>query len=544
MKIPGFTIQRELGHGGMATVYLAMQDSLQRPVALKIMSPVLCTDPHYVERFLQEGRIVAHLAHPYIVTIYDVGVVGSQPYMAMEYIEGGTLQQRIERGLTLSELFPIIRNVAHALAYAHARHVIHRDVKPGNIMFHADGKALLGDFGIAKAVGHADRTANLRTGAVALGTPYYMSPEQVLRRPVDARADQYGLGVVLYECLTGRVPFRATDPFSVSLKHLTDPVPRLTGEAALFQPMLDRLMAKEPQDRYPDDRTLLEDLSALTSEYQTRYGSGEAKSIALEPAPDAVAESTAEKVTTAALTVPLFMHEPGESRKTRWRWPLIGLLATAVFGGSLLYQWGGTDRGLNLSSLIDETRHAEVEQVAYDPGVDTTGPRLMITRMPDDYDALQADQPLITLHPELAVALPMPELIDNRAEIRALLEEAEQHLVNDRLMIPADENAYEVYRRILALEPAHPQALAGLQAIAERYVTLAESARGRGRIEHAQQLVERGLRVQPEHVRLNALRQQLQRRNVMDRRSRAVDPCVQDRSSRACWCQTFSLFCD
>jgi serine/threonine-protein kinase PpkA len=206
MHIPGYQIERELGQGGMAIVYLALQESLHRHVALKVIKPVLTTDEEFAQRFLREGRIIAQLSDPHIVTVYDIASYEGTYYLSMEYLPGDTLQQRIREGLPLKDALAVARAIAGALHYAHHRGIIHRDIKPQNILFRENGSPVLTDFGIAKTLGSS--TIMTRTG-LSIGTPRYMSPEQIRGQDVDARADLYSFGVLFYEMLTGNVPYNA-----------------------------------------------------------------------------------------------------------------------------------------------------------------------------------------------------------------------------------------------------------------------------------------------------------------------------------------------
>jgi serine/threonine-protein kinase PpkA len=250
IQVPGYTIVKKLGSGAMAVVYLAIQDTLERQVALKIMASSLQADETFQKRFLKEGKIIAQLNHPNIVTIYDIGIVGSNNYMAMEYVDGGiTLEAKImpRQGMPPEQAIDVLEHVASALGYAHKRNFVHRDVKPANILFREDGMAVLSDFGIAKALGEG--TAMTREGW-AVGTPSYMSPEQALGKPIDRRCDIYCLGVVLFEMLTGERPYQANDSFAVALKHVNDPIPVLPGYLENFQPLIDQMMAKQPDERF------------------------------------------------------------------------------------------------------------------------------------------------------------------------------------------------------------------------------------------------------------------------------------------------------
>jgi len=258
--IPGYDIHGEIGEGAMASVYLATQRSLERKVALKVMAAALAADPQFCERFLREGKTLARLSHPHTVTIHDIGNVGELYYMAMEYLPNGTLKERIAAGMTPEQGVTLIRQIASALGYAHAQGLVHRDVKPANILFRADGTAVLSDFGIAKSLD--DRTQFTQAG-FAVGTPSYMSPEQARGQEIDGRADLYALGVVLYEILVGKLPYSGTDALSTALAHLTEPLPELPVHHGRYQNVLRKLLAKDPAERFADAAALLLALDQL-----------------------------------------------------------------------------------------------------------------------------------------------------------------------------------------------------------------------------------------------------------------------------------------
>lgn len=248
-EIPDYQILRELGRGGMSRVYLALQLTLQREVALKVMSGHLDDQGIMRKRFIYEARTLARLSHRNIVSVIDIRDTDTATYMSMEHLSGGTLTERAAQGLSVAEVVSIIAQTASALQYAHDHGIVHRDMKPENILFRANGTPVLTDFGIAKErdAKHASMT---QTG-MFIGTPNYMSPEQIQGKELDGRADQYGLGVVLYELLCGRKPFVADSATAVLLMHVTDKPPPLPGEFADFQPIIDRMLAKNPAERYP-----------------------------------------------------------------------------------------------------------------------------------------------------------------------------------------------------------------------------------------------------------------------------------------------------
>ena len=252
-----YQIVTEIGRGGMAVVYKARQPSLGRYVALKVLPATFGHDQEFVARFLREARSVARLNHPNIVHIYDTGVASGQYYIAMEYLEGGSLQERLAAGpLDEAEALRIVTEVSRALDYAHGQGVIHRDIKPSNILFSADplrardATAKVADFGIARA---ADGLHLTRTGII-LGTPEYMAPEQAEGQPVDHRADLYALGLLLYQMLTGRSAFRRSTPHATlhAVIYEVPPPPRQIrpGLPVASEQVILKALAKRPQDRY------------------------------------------------------------------------------------------------------------------------------------------------------------------------------------------------------------------------------------------------------------------------------------------------------
>lgn len=246
--IPGYRFESKLGEGGMAVVYRGVQEKLKRTVAIKILDPRLLKDPSFAKRFVLEAETAASLSHPNIVTIHDVGHENGYYFMVMEYLPGGSLKERIHSApLQEVEVMDILLQMASALAHAHARGLLHRDIKPDNIMFRSDGTAVLVDFGIARA---ADSSSRLTESGVSIGTPLYMSPEQARGLELDSRSDLYSLGIVFFEMLTGQVPYQASDSIAIAVKHIQEPVPTLNGDLEKFQPLLNRLMCKEPGGRF------------------------------------------------------------------------------------------------------------------------------------------------------------------------------------------------------------------------------------------------------------------------------------------------------
>ena len=261
MVIPGYKIIREIGRGGMATVYLAIQESLERSVVLKILDSVNVTKSEdLVERFLAEGRIIASLNHPNIITIYDIGVTNNNSlFISMEYVNGGDLKQRLELSITPVQTLDYILQIASALNEAHKHGIVHRDVKPANILF-KDNTPILTDFGIAKQV---DVDADLTSTGIFLGSPNYVSPEQADGLKLDGRADIYSLGCIFYEMLTGNKPYQSESVIGIVIQHQQAPIPVLPADLQEYQTLLNRMMAKKREHRFPDAESLISDIKKL-----------------------------------------------------------------------------------------------------------------------------------------------------------------------------------------------------------------------------------------------------------------------------------------
>ena len=252
MNIGRYEVVQELGQGGMAIVYLARDPYIKRQVAVKVLPRQFTFDPQFRTRFQREAEVIATLEHASIVPVYDFGEDESQPFIVMRYMSGGTLGDRLVQGpLPLAEITTLFERIGSAVDHAHHSGIIHRDIKPGNILFDAQGASCLSDFGIAKIV---ESTAAF-TGTGIIGTPAYMSPEQAQgEKSLDGRCDVYSLGVVLFQALSGQLPFKADTPMGVAIAHITEPVPSLLSVRpdlpAGFESVIHKALEKDPANRY------------------------------------------------------------------------------------------------------------------------------------------------------------------------------------------------------------------------------------------------------------------------------------------------------
>lgn len=356
MEIPGYKIIDTLGQGGMATVYLAIQQSFDREVALKVMSPVLLqSDPSFGERFIREARIVSRLVHPNIVTVFDVGVADGHHFLSMEYVPGEDLKEKRLK-LSMVERIKVVKDIALALDFAGKKGYVHRDVKPENIMIHEeDGRALLMDFGIARVV---DNASNMTQTGTAIGTPHYMSPEQARGHAVDTRSDIYSLGVILFFLLSGYVPFTSDSAVSIGIMHVSEPIPLLANHIGVFQPIIDKVLAKNPQDRYQNGREFITALNAISdtrlqaiddvaAELKLAYESGCDNNCETVVGAVAAADNSLSSNSEAAVGLPEEPSAPSESfsgvfervsgatseelpKRSSWRWSVLLLSVIAM----------------------------------------------------------------------------------------------------------------------------------------------------------------------------------------------------------------------
>jgi serine/threonine-protein kinase len=312
-----YRLEAKLGSGGMSTVYLASDDTLDRPVAVKVMHREMSEQEDQLQRFRQEARAVAKLTHPNVVSVIDAGEDGGYPYIVFEYVKGETLKQRIGRvgALDTQEAIAYAIEVARGLGVAHARNMVHRDIKPQNVLIDEEGRAKLTDFGISRQLEQDGVTA---TGRV-LGTTDYVAPEQAMGKAVDPRSDIYSLGVVLYEMLVGQVPFHADSQVGVAMKHVNEELPdvqrRRPEASAAVALVVERATAKDPAERYQTIGEMIDDLETALEVEAARAGSttGEATSVL-----DAVPPPQ-RKLSSGA----------------RWSWAAIAILLV-VGGGALL----------------------------------------------------------------------------------------------------------------------------------------------------------------------------------------------------------------
>jgi len=470
IRIPGYRILRPIGEGGMASVFLAVQESLDREVALKVMAPALAANAEFTDRFLKEGRITAKLSHPNLVTVFDIGSHGTVYYLAAEFIPGGTLRERIHAGLSVAEALDVACDVARGLDFAHQKGFVHRDVKPGNILFKADGTAVLADFGIAKAM---DSSGGATMAGASIGTPDYMSPEQARAEQVDGRSDLYALGAVVYEMLLGHTPYQASDPFTVALMHVTQPVPVLPPEYAWLQPLIDTLMAKLPANRPASGEAFIQSLEQLLA------ASPQAASISQARAARKRSKGTNRLADPSTQRTSAVTNE-----RPAWLFPAVGAMLAAVLGLGAWFAWR------------PDVRPTVV------PGPSTSMP-IEMTVTPSDPPTIKVPKP---------VDDPSNEVSSMLMQADAYKDHGTTKEPGRSLTFPPGENAVDLYKRVLEVEPDNAAAKKGLGEVAAFYLKSARALCDREIWSQCRNIAADGLKAEADNTELQALQVQAEKR--------------------------------
>ncbi|MFI2812860.1 protein kinase [Microbulbifer sp. JSM ZJ756] len=462
LEIPGYTVHGQIGHGGMASVYLATQESLNRKVAIKVLRK--SADESLNARFIREAHFIASLANPHIITIHDISTLPSGDYyIAMELLDGGDLSENQERFRKPGAILQLIRQIAEGLAVVHDKGIIHRDVKPANILFRADGTAVLTDFGIAK---DADNNSDLTQAGFSLGSPSYSSPEQAQGQPLDITTDIYGLGVILLELLLGYNPFKGDSHTSTAINHIQQPIPTLPAELDYLSPLLSRMLAKQPAQRFQSCHELAAAITTL------------------------VDSPTGTRIATArgpALTAPQWLK--GKAA------PVAGaaVLALAAVIMALTYE-SETDR--RIRELLELAGRGLQEGRYISPEEDNARYYYRQVLL------LDGDNP--------AAARGLQAVTEKRIE--ALVIMGAEAIEHDRLHRPKNDNAIHYYREALTLDPDNPQATAGIGQVTAEYIRRARAGLLEDDLERADYNVKWGLRVSPDNGELLAMRSELDKR--------------------------------
>lgn len=500
----------------MARVYLAVQRKFGRLVALKVVADRFASDPEFRSRFVEESRINARLTHSNIVQVYDVGVEQDLLYLVMEYVGGGDLNDRLDRGVRIEELVRVVREIGRALDFAHSQGFVHRDIKPENILFREDGTAVLSDFGIARVL---DDTPSVSQGGTVLGTPQYMSPEQAAGKRLDGSSDIYSLGVVFYRALTGDVPFRADTAVSIGVKHLQEPVPRLPAYLSAFQDVVDTALAKRPEQRFPNGRAFAAALEQVGARPDLQNATVRSQVV------------TTQEIRAVGAQL-MTSRDPGRAeRSTRrrrrrrlTRTVLSVALLSALIGGASLFLVQRPDLVTRLSAAVGVIDDPQIQEawnsarsLRQDPNQSVAtivaGYRRVLSLDPDHKGATAALDSIasqwngqiqaaldngnlnlaetrleesVRAFPDDPALASLSEQLVNRKHAERLLSSTQELLRSHGLSDnPSATAAIQAYQEVIRLAPGHPVATAELDKLGRHFAGLAAEAADAGQVDRA-----------------------------------------------------------
>ncbi len=414
-KFGRYEIKSEIGRGGMATVYYAYDPNFEREVAIKVLPPEFLHDPQFRVRFEREAKMVALIEHPAIVPVYDFGEESGQPFIVMRYMSGGSLADKLKNGpLPIPQVTQLLSVLAPALDAAHAKGIIHRDLKPGNILFDQYDNPYLSDFGIARLTNAANATL---TGAVIVGTPAYMSPEQIQGdKALDGRSDIYALGVILFQMLTGVMPYQADTPAKMMMAHLLEPIPPIhTANQSLPPAMdvvVDQAMAKDPTQRFQSASEMATMLQAVAS--GKVIAPSEQTRLSLSPlsAPPRTGPGFPTPTPPPASLARPITGEPEAKKRSGlpvWAWILggmviLGLLGVVVLGGGVaLYAALARNHAAPTATLVaglaSNPSDTPTPEIAMTPTAGLSTPTSTAPVAPTDTPVASAGQPTAEVTP-------------------------------------------------------------------------------------------------------------------------------------------------
>ena len=544
LDIPGYRIVGQCGGGSTAKVYVAIQKSLGRQVALKVMLSSDSIDEMRIKRFIKEGLVNARLSHPNIVTMHEVGVIGEYNYIAMEYLPWGSLRTRLTEKLEFDWILNVVEQIASALAYAHENGFVHRDIKPENILFRNEFSAVLSDFGIATVIDSRIQVSD----RCNFGTPRYMSPDQINLTTVGPSSDVYSLGVVFFEMLTGLPPYNEGDSKAIRSAHLLEPIPKLPKECKHLQPIINKMLAKHPQDRINNANELLEILVHLKKSKNLSSGimyRGVETSSNLQFSDQAnpfsglnskkldllshITEDLSKNSSQSFKFLPAFFKlfsKKKQNNKVKIKGLftslgntvvisiVLGLASFALFlvhisGTDMAEEYASTDKDIQIAHdkylgwAVHSIKNMEIKRAKY-----------FIEKArevnPDD---LVSKELLYSLNKQnnlsefqfndLSDSINLTEnFADEFIPVDKLLIRAKQQVRENNLTTPPYNNAYDTYLLILKSEPDNSEAIAGIAMIKRIYVNWAEEDVKKNNFYRAVLFYKKALTIDPQDSKL------------------------------------------
>ena len=520
-SIAGYNVVKLLAKGGMAAIYLAEQKSLQRQVVLKFLNPKL--DDAITKRFIDEGRIIASLEHPNVITVFDVVSTDKYNFIAMEYLEGGDLENRLKTGLDTYTALEIISKISDALHLIHKQGIIHGDVKPANVLFRRNGCPLLTDFGISHQI---EPKKEVDKGTDDLyASPTYASPELIQGKPFDYRTDMYSLGIMMYEMLVGEKPFLGDTEIETIANSIQNPVPKLPSELKEFQPLLESLLAKSPEDRLSDTKLVTRFVNQYFKDHpELKLQAQETQLIDSDVIVEYVSKRKPEKSTKSAnsLLSPL----------------LLTLILVSIIWLNKETLWNQLFEEEARPSRTIVNRSQLVKNTLTEPVKDNENNRdVVVVQQQNDTDLLlkkseeemQRQQALLEqknaeierVKKELAEQkkAAQEKINNSKKTIANLLWKGNRSLKSYHLTTPLNNNALYYFQKVLEIDPENKKAKQGIKDVVYRYELLARGEIDKYNYQKAQQFISTGLSIDKDNERLKELQKEA---NLANEPGRAI----------------------
>ncbi len=489
-SIAGYNVIKLIAKGGMAAIYLAEQQSLQRQVVLKFLNPKL--DEAVKKRFIDEGRIIASLKHPNIITVFDVVSSGNHNFIAMEYLPDGDLESRLLKKLDTFCVLNIISKIADALHVVHKQGIIHGDIKPANILFRGTDCPLLTDFGISHRI-EPKKEVDLGSGDL-YASPTYASPELIQGKPFDYRTDIYSLGIMLYEMLLGEKPFTGETEIETIANSIQQPVPQLPEPLKELQPLLESLLAKSPDDRLSDAK--------LVSRFIIQY---------LKDHPDlSKPSSDTNLIDTDVVVEYIAKNKDVKSKKTKTNY--IGtsiltliLLLTILLNKDTLWHEYLANPPVTAPPLITTTVEPKENNIALSESEQSNETKLELYEQQNILN--QKNRELAQVKKELKKQrkLIQNKQLNNKRRIRSLINKGQASLKKYHLTTPLNDNALYYFQKVLELDTTNKKAKKGVEDVVYRYELLARGELDKYHYQKAQSYISSGLSIDAKNERLLAL---------------------------------------